>query len=164
MSKSRIYPESENSLRVMWGFCSFGFCTIAYYLSGILIGVNWTGHSTISSLDWIKLLVLWFLLQIIRMIVVFVLSPLLKKFGYGINRQELFITCFSSVKGGLNLTLSIMVMVDWVLPQRIKELTIFLTSGIVILTHLINGSAARFLINYFEVEGEPLIKKTILKN
>jgi len=162
--KTQIYPESEHAVKTVWGFAAYGYVTIAYYLSGILIGVNWTGHSTIVESDWIKLVGLWVIIQVVRFIVIFALSPFLIRFSYGISRQELYIACFSTIKGGLNLTLSIMVMVDWVLPQRIKDLTIFMTAGIVILTHLINGSAARLWIYYLDVNYDSPVKNAILKN
>jgi NhaP-type Na+/H+ or K+/H+ antiporter len=54
----------------------------------------------------------WVLMIIARGLMVFMFLPLLKYFGYGMNKAEMWVLIWGGLRGALGLTLALMVAVD----------------------------------------------------
>jgi NhaP-type Na+/H+ or K+/H+ antiporter len=74
-------------------------CTLILYLA--LVGSSWG-----------FLLLLYAFVQISRLIVVGVLYPLLRHFGYGLDLKEAMILVWSGLRGAVALSLSLSVKVS----------------------------------------------------
>ena len=130
-------------------------------MTGIIIGVEILSKSTIMFSDWVKLLVYFVLINIIRGITVFTFLPIMKMFGYGISMKEFIVLVYGGLRGALGLCLALIVAVDSSLEVRFRELTIFYLSGMVILTMLINGTTCGFLVKYIGMVDQPPIKEKL---
>jgi uncharacterized protein (DUF983 family) len=56
-------------------------------LTGIVVGVQMMSENTITSADWIKMLIFWVLMIISRIIMVLTFYPFLTRSGYGISTK-----------------------------------------------------------------------------
>ena len=99
--------------------------------------------SSITSMDWIKLIIFWVLINISRLIMLVMFLPFWKFTGYGLNRKEFLILVYGGLRGTLGVTLALMVGIDTELPERLKDLCLFYMSGTVALSMLINGTTCK---------------------
>jgi len=118
--KVKIYPESEHALHVVWSFCQYVCETLIFLLTGILIGVQIISQSTIEQSDWIKLIVFYVLMNVMRLVMIMTFLPILRRSGYGLNKQELVVLAYGGLRGSVGLTLSLMVGIDLELPLRLR--------------------------------------------
>lgn len=114
--KSKIYAESEHAIHTVWGFAQYSCETLIFLLTGILIGIEMIEKSTITFDDWIKMLIFWVLMIVMRFVMVFTLYPILSRTGYGLELTEAVVLCYGGLRGALGLTLSLMVGVDLRVP------------------------------------------------
>ena len=101
-------------------------------------------------------------MMLIRLAMLFLFKPIMKKSGYGITQEEIIVLCYGGLRGALGLTLALMVMVDDRLAVRTRQLTIFYMAGAATLTLLINGTTCASLVRYLEMIEVPKVKKKML--
>lgn len=87
VGKIKIYPDSHHALHNVWSYIQYICETLIFILTGIVIGVDIIVESTITTVDWFKMLSFWILLIIIRAIMIGTFYPLLKMFGYGMTKR-----------------------------------------------------------------------------
>ena len=102
-------------------------------------------HENITLRDWISLLIFYILMMLMRAVMVLIFLPLIRTYGYGLNKKEFIVLVYGGLRGALGLTLALMVYVDETLDQRLRELTIFYMAGIATLTILLNGTTSKYL-------------------
>jgi NhaP-type Na+/H+ or K+/H+ antiporter len=127
-------------------------------MTGIIIGVEMIDKSTITVSDWVRMLIFWVLMVVMRFLMVASFYPVLTYFGYGLSRKEFVVLVYGGLRGALGLCLALMIGVDDTLPQRFRELTVFYMSGMAVMTILINGLTCSKLVNYVHMITTPPIK------
>ena len=94
---------------------------------------------------------LWAMLGLIRTFVVALLSPLLRKSGYGLTVKEAVVMVWGGLRGAVSLSLALLVDGNHLIGARARE-TIFLqTTGIVTLTLIINGTTSGMIYKWLQV-------------
>ena len=152
IGKTRISPEVGHFLHEFWELAAF----IANVLIFIIVGVVISQRVEFSASDFLILGIFFIGIHIIRGIMLLMFYPLMKKFGYGINRNETLVLWYGALRGAIGLALALVVLGiddkfisnDPVLAQKIKNQFFFITSGLVTLTLLINATTIKFLLNY----------------
>ena len=86
-----------------------------------------------------------------RVLMVLTFYPLLKRFGYGLNKKELIVLIYGGLRGALGMCLSLFVGVDEDLRVRFRELTVFYMCGMAMLTIVVNGLTCSKLVGYLEM-------------
>lgn len=112
------------------------------------MGIKMIDNSTITAVDWIKMLFFWVLMIISRVIMVLTFYPLIKRSGYGLTRKELIVLIYGGLRGALGMCLSLFVGVDESLRLRFRELTVFYMCGMAMLTIVVNGLTCNRLVAY----------------
>lgn len=112
VGKRKIYPESEHALHNVWASIQYGSETLIFLLTGIVVGISMVGTSTITSSDWMRMFIFWFLMIISRVIMVLTFYPLIIRSGYGISVKELVVLIYGGLRGALGMCLSLFVGVD----------------------------------------------------
>lgn len=87
VEKTTIFSESEQALHSAWGFIQYICETIIFLLTGVIIGVEIIERNSIYTSDWVRLFIFWFLMNGARFAMVATFYPLLKMFGYGMNKK-----------------------------------------------------------------------------
>ncbi|PHT24893.1 Sodium/hydrogen exchanger 8 [Capsicum baccatum] len=99
-------------------------------------------------------------------VVVGVLYPFLRYFGYGLDWKEAFILVWGGLRGAVALSLSLSVKRSSDGSQYISSgtgtLFVFLTGGVVFLTLIINGSTTQFALHFLGMDKLSAAKKRIL--
>ncbi len=161
--KRKIYPESEQALDTVWSTMAYSGMTVLFVLGGVIAGVEFSNDHTLTTEDWIKMFAFWALMIVVRAIVIYGFYPILKSRGYGLSKKELLVLIFGGLKGGLGLSLAMMITVDPYYPTRFRQLATFYMGGMVVLTVIINGLSCKKILDYIEIIHVPEIKLKLFK-
>ncbi|XP_042979153.1 sodium/hydrogen exchanger 7-like isoform X8 [Carya illinoinensis] len=109
-----------------------------------------------NGYSWAYLILLYVYVQVSRFIVVGVLYPFLRYFGYGLDWKEATILIWSGLRGPVALSLSLSVKrasdSSTVLDSKTGTLFVFFTGGIVLLTLIVNGSTTQFILSLLHMD------------
>ena len=106
--------------------------------------------------------VFWIMIIITRGIMVLLLYPLLIRCSYGLTRREMIVLIYGGLRGALGLTLSLIVTLDPDVDERFRELTVFFTCGMAVMTIIINGLTCGKIVNALGMVNYPHIKRKLL--
>jgi len=164
--KTKIDTEAEGALHSVWTWVQYACETLIFLMTGLLIGhtVLFQEDSTIEVSDWIKMFLFYGFLIGARALMAFAFLPILKRHGYGLNGKEFMVLVWGGLRGALGLALALMVAFDDGLPKRMRDLILFHTAGMAVLTLVINGTTCSWLVKRLELTAEPEIKHRLQKN
>nr|AQN76653.1 Na+/H+ antiporter [Populus pruinosa]AQN76654.1 Na+/H+ antiporter [Populus pruinosa]AQN76655.1 Na+/H+ antiporter [Populus pruinosa]AQN76656.1 Na+/H+ antiporter [Populus pruinosa]AQN76662.1 Na+/H+ antiporter [Populus pruinosa] len=115
---------------------------------------------------WGYLFLLYIFVLLSRFVVVGVLYPFLRYFGYGLDWKEATILIWSGLRGAVALSLSLSVKASndssMYLSSETGTLFVFFTGGIVLLTLIVNGSTTQFILHLLGMDRLSATKKRIL--
>jgi len=118
---------------------------VTFFVAGVISArFMWTdsgcAHDYNSFQAWLELFSLYIVIHCTRGAVVVMFMPLLKRWGYGVNWKEATILIWGGLRGAVGLIMGLLVEHDQYIDPAVKQMIAFHTSGIVLLTLLINGS------------------------
>eukprot|EP00928_Gymnodinium_smaydae_P063811 TRINITY_DN4729_c0_g1_i1.p1 TRINITY_DN4729_c0_g1~~TRINITY_DN4729_c0_g1_i1.p1 ORF type:complete len:1536 (-),score=287.92 TRINITY_DN4729_c0_g1_i1:253-4395(-) len=90
--------------------------------------------------NWLVLLSLFCIIHITRTLTVAIFSPLLVRWGYGLTLKEGALLIFGGLRGAVGLSMGLIAEHHAYVDRKLASLIAFHTSGIVVMTLLINGS------------------------
>nr|AIA08676.1 salt overly sensitive 1 [Triticum aestivum] len=170
-AKTAFKGDSQQSLHHFWEMVAYIANTLIFILSGVVIAdgvlqdnIHFERHGT----SWGFLLLLYVFVQISRAVVVGVLYPLLRHFGYGMDIKEATVLVWSGLRGAVALSLSLSVKrasdsVQSYLKPEVGTMFVFFTGGIVFLTLILNGSTTQFLLHLLGLGKLSATKLRVLK-
>ena len=163
--RTSISHSSEESFHNVFSYLSFGAETILFVLAGVIIGAKiFVDHQVIEWQDYLKVLALFVLLNLIRLGLVFALLPIFRKMGYGFDWRQTIVLGYSGLRGGVSLILALSVFLEEEFSKPLRYLVLFHTAGIALLSLLINGTTMAYLLKVLGLMRMPEIKKKVLKS
>ncbi|KAL4638076.1 hypothetical protein ACB092_03G124200 [Castanea dentata] len=111
IAKTAFKGDGQQSLHHFWEMVAYIANTLIFILSGVVIAEGILSSDNIfeSGYSWAYLILLYVYVQVSRFIVVGVLYPFLKYFGYGLDWKEATILIWSGLRGAVALALSLSV-------------------------------------------------------
>lgn len=140
--KPRLKPEVNQFMDQFWELMAYMANTLIFIIVGVVIAMK-------IELSWTSLLLVILVyvgVNIVRMLVITILYPIMKKAGYGLTRRESFILAWGGLRGALGLTLALMVSYTLEIPEDIRRQVLLFTGGIVTLTLAVNATTMRWLL------------------
>lgn len=169
VAKTAFKGESQQSLHHFWEMVAYIANTLIFILSGVVIAEGILhGDNIFKTHDysWGYLILLYVLILVSRTVVVGVLYPFLRYFGYGLDLKEACILVWGGLRGAVALSLSLSVKRVSDGSQYISSdtgtLFVFFTGGVVFLTLIINGSTTQFVLHFLGMDKLSTAKKRIL--
>ncbi|XP_028067608.1 sodium/hydrogen exchanger 8 isoform X1 [Camellia sinensis] len=168
VARTAFKSDGQQSLHHFWDMVSYIANTLIFILSGVFIaeGVIRTDHIFEGhGNSWGYLILLYVFVQVSRMIVVGVLYPSLRFFGYGLDWKEAIILVWSGLRGAVALALSLSVKQssgNSYIDSETGTLFVFFTGGIVFLTLIVNGSTTQFILHFLNMDKLSAPKRRIL--
>lgn len=164
-AKAVVSPDIEQSLHHVWEMISFAANTLIFLLAGAIVAEKMFGKD-ITWEDFGFLFVLYIFLHLIRGVTVVLLSPLMSRWGYGLDWKDASILVYGGLRGAVGLTLALITELETEIDERDRDLIIFHTSGIVFLTLLINGTTTKHLLHFLGMDmaspaSDLLFRKTV---
>lgn len=105
----------------------------------------------------------WALMIAVRAVVIYGFYPILKGRGYGLSKKELLVLIYGGLKGGLGISLTMIITVDPYYSIRYRQLATFYMGGMVLMTVIINGLTSKKILEYIEMIHIPEIKIKLFK-
>ncbi|KAG6544478.1 hypothetical protein Mapa_014116 [Marchantia paleacea] len=171
-ARTAFTGESQQSMHHFWEMVSYIANTLIFILSGTVIAESiLQSRNNIQGDDWGFLVLLYVALQLSRVVVVIMLYPGLKYFGYGLDWKEASILIWSGLRGAVALSLSLSVAQVGeaesegftLITRRTQAQFVFFTGGVVFLTLIINGSTTQFLLRALRMETTSETKALVLE-
>lgn len=117
-------------------------------LSGLIIGKTVIDSQYITYVDYILLPVLFILLLILRLGLLMLSLPVLKKCGYGTTLKDASVMAYGGLRGAVGLCLALIVKENPQIDDKVKDIIIFHTGGIALLTLMVNAMTIKYLVNW----------------
>lgn len=140
--RPKLKPEVNHFMDQFWELMAYIANTLIFIIVGVVIAMK-------IELSWTSLLLVILVyvgVNIVRMLIISILYPFMKKAGYGLTRRESFILAWAGLRGALGLTLALMVSYTLEIPEDIRRQILLFTGGIVTLTLAVNATTMRWLL------------------
>lgn len=112
---------------------------------------------------WIGLFLIYIIIHVSRAFTVILFSPFLRRWGYGLTFKEGCLLIFGGLRGAVGLSMGLMAEHNPYVSKQLANVILFHTSGIVILTLLINGSLIDEFYNRLQIYPINPFRKTNLR-
>lgn len=144
--RTSISPEVEKFLHRFWEMLAYLANTLIFFLVGVVITEK--AIKGVDKEDWVLILALYCVLNVIRAMVMAVFSPLLNVVGSDISWKSAVVMTWGGLRGAVSLALALMVYEEHSLdPTGILQSKVLLhTAGIVMLTLLVNATTVKKLL------------------
>ncbi|KAG6757580.1 hypothetical protein POTOM_037898 [Populus tomentosa] len=190
VARTAFKGDGQQSLHHFWEMVAYIANTLIFILSGVVIAEGVLSSGNIfhnHGHAWGYLFLLYIFVQLSRFVVVGVLYPFLRYFGYGLDWKEATILIWSGLRGAVALSLSLSVKASkffgfsyllifdftsymyqrtsdssMYLSSETGTLFVFFTGGIVFLTLIVNGSTTQFILHLLDMDRLSATKKRIL--
>lgn len=161
--KVRINPESEHSVHIVWSFIQYVLETVIFVLTGGYIGYYtiFKQESTITSSDWIKMLLFYLVMTLARYLMIWIMKPLLDKTGYPVSHKDIIVLTYGGLRGAIALCLGLMVYTDDDYSPRFKDLVLFYLTGMITITVLLNGLTMKAVMKLVDFLPENKLRNKV---
>lgn len=140
--RPRIAPEVNRFMQDFWELATYMANTLIFILVGVVIALQVKA----TLMDFVVLILVYIGINIVRMAMIAIFYPVMKRSGYGLSKREAVILCWGGLRGALGLTLALMVSYTLPIPEPVRRQVLFLTAGIVTLTLTVNATTIGWLL------------------
>lgn len=140
--RPRIAPDVNRFMQEFWELATYMANTLIFILVGVVIALQ--VHATL--MDFVVLILVYIGINVVRMLMIAIFYPVMKRSGYGLSKREAVILCWGGLRGALGLTLALMVSYTLPIPEPVRRQVLFLTAGIVTLTLTVNATTIGWLL------------------
>ncbi|KAK3101953.1 hypothetical protein FSP39_007588 [Pinctada imbricata] len=161
--KTMISPEVEKFLHRFWETLAYIANTLIFIIVGMVIAEK--AIFEIHGTDWFYMFSLYFGIFVIRGVVIFVLSPILRKTGYGLSWKEGIVMTWGGLRGAVGLALALQVAHHDEIDQETVGIRVLVhVSGIVFLTLLVNATTSSSLLRLLGMSDISPAKRMSMAN
>ncbi len=140
---SRLDERAQRFMKEFWGLLSYVANTLIFIIIGVIIAekvdFTWT--------DLAVLVVVYIGINIVRILMIALFYPIMRRCGYGLSKREAMILTWGALRGALALTLALMVSYTESIPEPVRRQVLMLTAGIVAMTLIINATTIKWLLS-----------------
>ena len=140
--RPRIAPDVNRFMQEFWELATYMANTLIFILVGVVIALQVQA----TLMDFVVLVLVYTGINLIRMAMIAIFYPVMKRSGYGLSKREAVILCWGGLRGALGLTLALMVSYTLPIPEAVRQQVLFLTAGIVTLTLTVNATTIGWLL------------------
>lgn len=138
----QLKPRVIEFMGEFWELATYLANTLIFIIVGVVIAIK-------TDFSWSSVLILigmYIGINLIRGLMVALLYPLMKRFGYGLTPCESVILSWGGLRGALGLTLALIVSYTTSIPEDIRHQILFQTAGIVTLTLTLNATTIGWML------------------
>lgn len=140
--RPRIAPDVNRFMQEFWELATYMANTLIFILVGVVIALQVQA----TLMDFVVLVLVYIGINLVRIAMIAIFYPVMKRSGYGLSKSEALILCWGGLRGALGLTLALMVSYTLPIPEAVRQQVLFLTAGIVTLTLTVNATTIGWLL------------------
>lgn len=152
----------KETMNIVWGFMTWIGNTLIFLLSGLIIGNRVL--AAVAPVDWLYMILLYVMVNIVRCMTVAVLFPWLSTWGSQCSLKEALFISWAGLRGALSMALALIVSDTCCVGVSSKETSrmFFYVGGIASLTLVVNGGLARALLDILDLVSENSVERTLM--
>lgn len=158
--KTRISPNSQQSVHDFWKLLSNVSNIVIFTISGIIL-ISKISFSDVNLSQWLNLFGVYIILNIVRLLGLLIIYPIIFKNPYKFDKIDFIIVVLSGLRGEISLALALFINLDTNIDKSIRNTILFYVGGIVFLSILFNSIIIRSLINFFHKDQINIDKNII---
>ncbi|MBL4658341.1 MAG: sodium:proton antiporter, partial [Flavobacteriales bacterium] len=171
VGKTRISPEVGHFLHEFWELAAFIANVLIFIIVGVVIA-DVVAEATAK--DYLLLLIIYVGIHLVRMVVIAMFYPIMKRTGYGLPRKDAIVVWYGALRGAIGLALALIVKdmdpakvsaaleIDLETAKTVINQFLFLISGVVALTLLVNATTIKLLVNGLGLTKIPAVKAMMM--
>ena len=139
---TQLRPKVNTFIRNFWELMGYIANTLIFIIVGMLIALK-------CDLYWRDLgilLIVYVGINLIRLIMIYLFYPIMRKINYGMCKREAVVLAWGGLRGAVGLTLALVAFYTPSIPSDIRHQILFLTGGIVTLTLLVNATTMGWML------------------
>ncbi len=144
--RGKISPSVLPSLDHFWVILEFIANTIIFFVTGLIVVGESIENRYVGPEDWGFMFLLFIWLILVRLVMLLLSWPIFQCGQYGVSWQQMIVMSHAGLRGAVSLILALIVGGETEIDQSIREKIIFHTSGIAVLTLIINGSTTKLVV------------------
>ena len=156
--KTAVSPEVAHFLEEFWEEMGFIGNTLIFVVAGTVIGYK---LPSFPASDFAQMFIMYLVCTVIRAIVLGLIYALFRVFGIDIMYKDQIIATWAGLRGAVGLSLAMMVFGNGNICTPIREVFIFHTAGIVVLTVCINSITMPKLVSILGLDSVAPSKQII---
>ncbi|MBL4755520.1 MAG: cation:proton antiporter [Flavobacteriales bacterium] len=172
VGKTRISPEVGHFLHEFWELAAFIANVLIFIIVGVVIAER--GVFDASANDYLLLFIIYIGIHVVRAIVIAMFYPFMKRTGYGLPTKDAVVVWYGALRGAIGLALALIVAgiepsqmaaaLEISEPEAVVVINqfLFLISGVVALTLLVNATTIKFLVNSLGLTKIPAVKAMMM--
>lgn len=155
--QTRLSREGHHAHHIILSQIGYACNQVAFFSAGLITAVfmevrnEGCEHTIFLVRPWLELAGLYVAIHFTRAAVIISFSPALRRLGYGINKKEGAILVYGGLRGAVGLLVALIVEHNEHIDPNVAQMIAFHTSGIVLLTLLINGSTVDEVYNRLNI-------------
>lgn len=160
--KTLVSVTVEEPMHFFWSVIATNMEAFIFLLGGMILGNLIIEAKDVVLKDFGKLILMFFILHVVRFLVILIHYPILRYFGYGINWKEIVVLTFAGIKGVIGLALALIAYHHPELSKPFSSLLLFYSIGTSSLTIVLDSFALKFLVKIFELESLNEVQESML--
>jgi len=167
---ARLSHEGRHAHHIVLSQIAYCCNQVAFFGAGIISARFATAehscesmHTITNGLALLELLGLYIIIHVTRAAVIAAFWPFLTRFGYGITWKEGLILVYGGLRGAVGLVMGLIVEHNPYISPPVRQMIVFHTSGIVLLTLFINGSTVDGLYKKLQLYPPNPFRQTHLR-
>ena len=156
--RNSISAEVCDFLEEFWELLAYFGNTLIFVIAGCVIGYK---LPSFPAWDFVQMIIMYVACTIIRAITVGLVYTLFSIGGTNLEKRDQIITIWAGLRGAVGLSLAMMVFSNNIICKPIREIVMFHTAGIVVLTVCINSVTIPKVVNIVGLDAIPASKQLI---
>jgi Na+/H+ antiporter len=150
--RTRISPEVAEFLHEFWEMFAYLANTLIFWLVGVVAAAR---LPALRMQDLALVGAVYVGIMVIRFIVAFLVRPVCVRLGEPLRSSECLVLSWGGLRGAVSLALALGLAESEGISLAARDQFLLATSGVVVLTILVNGSTMRWLLERTGFAGAP---------
>jgi len=154
--QSLISPEVRHFLHRFWSMVTHIANTLIFFLVGLVIASQ---QQNAGLVDYEIIGLIFVGVVLLRFAVIFAFRPFVGLIATPLGTKEASVMAWGGLRGAVSLALALMVSQHPSLPEVLRRQMLLLTTGVVFLTIVINGSTVAWLLHALGLDSQSPAEK-----
>lgn len=156
--RTSVSPEVWHFLSEFWELLAYFGNTLIFVVAGTVIGYKLPSY---PLGDFVQMIAMYVACAFIRCVVIGLIFIIFRLSGVKLQLRDQIIACHAGLRGAVSLSLAMMVFSNASICEPIREIVMFHTAGIVVLTVCVNSITIPQLVSLLGFDIVPPSKQII---
>lgn len=164
--RAQLNHQNAHCVHTVWSFLTFCLESMIFVITGTFIGNKFADFQDLELYynDIWKSILFYFFIFIFRYLLNLVFFPIINKLGYKLTHTGNLILSYGGLRGAIALSLSMIIALNEKFEKRFRDLCLFYTVIVILMSVLVNGLTIKFLMQKTGFLKSNLLKVKLYKS